>query len=123
MATATFISRDTTTQGNWVSAYGSDGWFLEGDSPQSSYPGYTTTPSFSGWSGPFDAGANTDSRALQKASNHAVRNDSVLYTNTTATIDFTITGTKKISFYVWAGDSSSSQSVSVLDMDNAGATL
>ena len=39
-AAATFVSQDTTTQGNWQGVYGSDGYNIIGD--QSSYPVYAT---------------------------------------------------------------------------------
>lgn len=119
-ATATFFSQDTTTQGNWVGVYGADGWYLVGDT--ASIPAYSTTPVFTGWSTAF-ASTTTDVRALQDASNHAIRNEKLFYTGTTATVDFTITGTVKLSYYTWAVDSDSTFVISVLDMDNGGATL
>lgn len=115
MATATFVSQDTTTQGNWVGVYGADGWFLQGDSPQSSIPSYSTSPIFTSWSGVAFNSSSTDARALQLASNHAARNSAIQYTNGTASISLTITGTRQISYYAWSVDGPTGYRIDVLD--------
>ena len=37
---ATLVGRDTTTQGNWIGTYGSQGYNIIGNT--TSYPGYAT---------------------------------------------------------------------------------
>jgi hypothetical protein len=67
-ASVSFVGRDTTTQGNWESAYGADGFDLaqdsSGDNP--SFPAYATV-TISGNSNWTWAGSTSDLRALQKA--------------------------------------------------------
>jgi hypothetical protein len=61
-ATATFLKLDSTTQGNWIGKYGSQGYDVIGDIP--SLPsGVTVTPS--GASTSIPAPSSTDKRALQ----------------------------------------------------------
>jgi subtilisin family serine protease len=61
-ATASFIKSDTTTQGNWIGAYGSQGYNVIGDT--ASYPAYATvTPS--GQTSYTWTATTTDSRALK----------------------------------------------------------
>ncbi len=61
-ATASFIKSDTTTQGNWIGTYGSQGYNVTGNA--ASYPSYATvTPTGeSTWTW---AASTTDPRALQ----------------------------------------------------------
>jgi hypothetical protein len=60
--TASFVKKDTTTQGNWIGAYGSKGYDIEGDSP--SLPTYASV-GFSGASTYTWASSTSDVRALQ----------------------------------------------------------
>jgi hypothetical protein len=60
---ATFVSADTTTKGNWKSKYGAEGYTLAGDSTV--VPSYVT-PNVSGQSAYTWDPASTDVRALQK---------------------------------------------------------
>ena len=63
-ATASFIKQDTTTQGNWIGTYGSQGYDVIGNT--SSLPSYATvTPA--GQSNYTWAATTTDPRALQNA--------------------------------------------------------
>jgi VCBS repeat-containing protein len=63
-ATVTFVKPDGTSQGNWKSSYGADGYNVLGDA--SSYPAYATvTPS--GQTLYVWAPSTTDPRALQNA--------------------------------------------------------
>jgi subtilisin family serine protease len=64
-ASATFLKRDTTTKGNWIGSYGSQGYNIIGNS--ASYPSYATVTTFGTTTGTFVA-ATTDPRALQNAS-------------------------------------------------------
>lgn len=120
MGSAAIVAQDTTTQGSWVGVYGSDGYYVVGDT--SSIPGYASY-SLGTWGGPFGS-TSTDTRALQKASNHSVRTAALLFSSAGSTIDITITGgPKQVSIYMWAGDSDNNQTVQVLDMDNGGKLL
>jgi len=59
---ATLVQRDTTTQGNWIGAYGSQGYNIIGNA--ASYPSYATvTPS--GQSSYNWAASTNDTRALE----------------------------------------------------------
>ena len=63
-STATFLKEDTTTQGNWIGTYGSQGYDVIGNS--ASLPGYATiTPA--GQLTYTWAASTTDQRALQTA--------------------------------------------------------
>jgi YVTN family beta-propeller protein len=63
-ATASFVTADTTTQGNWKSKYGADGYTVVDDSIKN--PSYGTV-SASSQSDYIWASSTTDVRALQKA--------------------------------------------------------
>jgi hypothetical protein len=61
-STASLVKKDTTTQGSWIGAYGSQGYNIIGDSPN--YPSYASvTPS--GESTYIWAPSTTDPRGLQ----------------------------------------------------------
>jgi hypothetical protein len=62
--TASFVKTDTTTEGNWNGAYGSQGYNIIGNA--SSYPSYAQVSS-SGNSNYVWSSSTTDSRALQDA--------------------------------------------------------
>jgi hypothetical protein len=101
-ATATFLGSDTSTQGNWVGVYGSDGYSIVGDT--SSYPAYASvTP---GGSSFVHSDPSANVKDLQKASNHATRISAALFNASTFTVTLTLTGgTHKISAYVFDFDS------------------
>jgi len=61
-ASATLVNRDTTTEGTWMGAYGSQGYNVVGDPTQ--YPAYATVTA-SGQSTYFYAYNSSDPRALQ----------------------------------------------------------
>jgi len=64
-ATAQFVNTDTTTEGNWVGAYGSDGYDMMGVNPvMPSYAALTPQNDLT-WTW---AGSSTDPRALEMAS-------------------------------------------------------
>src|SRR5439155_1637850 len=64
-ATASPVQRDTATQGNWIGAYGAQGYNVIGNA--ASYPAYATvTPA---GQSPFTwAASTTDARGLRTAS-------------------------------------------------------
>ena len=64
MATAKFVGLDTTTQGNWKSKYGSEGYTVVDDSAKAPSYGGIAPASALGWSW---TNSTTDTRALQKA--------------------------------------------------------
>ena len=63
-ATATFVQQDSTTQGNWIGKYGSNGYNIIGDA--TSYPSYATVMA-TGESTATWASSTTDPRALENA--------------------------------------------------------
>ncbi|MGA2716829.1 MAG: hypothetical protein ABSG41_27385, partial [Bryobacteraceae bacterium] len=87
VATAAFVTSDTTTQGTWKGVYGADGEAINSDS--TNYPGYAQV-SFSGSSSYVWASSSTDVRALQKAA-ATDRIASVWYTSSTMSIDVNLT--------------------------------
>ena len=64
-ATATFISTDTTTQGNWRGHYGADGYSVFSDS--TSYPAYVLVSPTGKSDYVWAARPDTEVRALQRA--------------------------------------------------------
>ena len=103
-ATATFVKTDTTTQGNWQSVYGGDGYNVIGD--QAANPSYVT-PVGIGQSSYTWVGTTTDVRALQKGSNPAERIAATWYATNQFTIDMNIgdTGTHQVALYCLDWDS------------------
>jgi subtilisin family serine protease len=63
-ATATFVGTDTTTQGNWKTTYGNQGYVLANDGTSLPVGATVTTTAQGSWS---YASSTTDIRALQKA--------------------------------------------------------
>ena len=63
-STATFVQNDTTTQGNWIGKYGSDGYNIIGDA--TSYPSYASVTA-TGESTTIWVPSTTDPRALENA--------------------------------------------------------
>jgi hypothetical protein len=114
-ATATFVKADLTTQGNWISTYGSDGYNVHAD--QARWPSYVT-PVFSGQSSYVWAASTTDKRALQKASNPAGRIAATWYTLSSFTMDlnFSDTAVHQVALYCLDFDSTARrQTVTVVD--------
>ena len=82
--TAAFVTLNTTTQGNWIGVYGSNGYNVINNSV--SYPTYVTvTPS--GTNSTTWASSTTDVRALQQATSPTNRIAATWYTNTSELID------------------------------------
>jgi hypothetical protein len=101
--TAQFVKTDTTTQGNWTSSYGADGYNVLGDAV--AYPAYAVlTPSgetFYTW-----AASTTDVRALQKVS-ASDRIAATWYSGSNFTIDVNLTdgNTHQLALYCLDWDS------------------
>ena len=104
--TATFVQTDLTTQGNWKSVYGSQGYNVIQDT--ASYPSYVavTSGSVSSWTW---AASTTDVRGLQKAASGTDRIAGCWYTNASASftvdLNFSDTAMHQVAFYFvdWDG--------------------
>jgi hypothetical protein len=114
MASAKFVKTDTTTQGNWRSAYGAEGYGIVAD--QSLNPGYAA-PVITGDAWTW-ATSTTDVRALQKASNPGDRIAATWYSTASFTIDTNISDQNphQVALYCMDWDSlGRQQTVQVLD--------
>jgi hypothetical protein len=89
-ATATFVRSDTTTQGNWATNYGGDGYSVAGD--QTLNPGYAS-PAITPLTTTTWVASTTDVRALVKPSNSNDRIAAAWSSATSFTIDSNITDT------------------------------
>jgi hypothetical protein len=85
---AAFVGQNTTAQGTWQGAYGSQGNVVVGDTPQVP-PTIQVTPQNVG--GFVWAPSTPDPRALQKATNPADRIAACWYSGASFTIDIVIT--------------------------------
>jgi Subtilase family len=116
-ATANFLGFDTTTQGNWKSKYGAEGYSVVGDSTVN--PAYVT-PASSGSQYIWSA-STTDVRALQKSSG-TDRIAATWYGQPSFTIDlnFTDQNSHRVAIYAIDYDSYGPrmQTVDVLDSSN-----
>jgi hypothetical protein len=117
-SSATFLKNDTTTQGNWTSAYGADGYDVSQD-PNVNIPGYAQV-SFSNQSDYTWASSTSDGRALEKPENLSDRIAGTWYTNgvSSFTIDVNLTdgNTHQVALYALDWDSSSrAETIKVLD--------
>jgi hypothetical protein len=112
---ATFVTSDTTTQGNWQGLYGADGYRLA--QGPASLPGYAQV-NVSGQSDHTWAGSTSDPRALQKPG-QADRLAATWYTLNSFTIDIDLSGsqTRRVALYLldWDSYGPRSQRVEVLD--------
>ena len=113
-ATAAYVRTDTTTQGNWHGAYGSDGYNVINDSV--SYPNYAQVVP-SGQSSFTWAPSTTDARALQKA----IVNDRIAatwYADTSFSIDVNLTdgGLHQLALYCLDWDlNGRAETIAILD--------
>ena len=94
---ATFAGLDSTTQGTWLSSYGSDGYNIFNDAV--SYPAYATVTA-TGQSVYTWAGATSDPRGLQRPGGGA-RIAATWYSETSFDIDLNLAGSQAhdVSFY------------------------
>jgi len=95
--TAAFINTDTTTQGNWATAYGNDGYYIASSVSQA--PSYASF-SLSGGSLVTWAASTTDIRALETPSGGRIA--SAYQSSGSFTIDVNITdgNTHQVSLYL-----------------------
>ncbi len=104
-ASAQFVVADTTTQGNWKGAYGTDGYNVINNA--ASYPSYVT-PVASGISSYTWAASTTEGRALQQAAGSS-RIAGVWYAADSFVIDLPVSDAQPHLFSVYC-----------LDWDNLG---
>lgn len=113
-ASATFVRRDTTTQGNWQGVYGADGYHIINHAVQT--PSYVqVTPA--GQLSYTWAASTTDVRALRKVG-ASDRLATTWYADVTFTIDVTVTDghTHQLALYSVDWDSTTrGQQVDILD--------
>ncbi len=115
---AQFVKTDTTTQGNWQSAYGADGFNVINDTVN--YPSYATvTPNGqAAWSWATSTG---DARGLQKFSIPGDRIAATWYSSTSFTVDinFTDGNTHQVGVYCVDWDNlSRSERIDIFDGQN-----
>ena len=91
-ASVAFVKTDTTTKGDWRSAYGADGWRVMGDKkgsvPSDRDPLYATVRAATEQT--FTWAPSTDLRALQKASTPGERIVAELHADKTVTLDIDV---------------------------------
>jgi hypothetical protein len=117
-ATASFVKADTSTQGDWVGAYGADGYYVSQD-PNIQAPSYAQV-TFNGQSDFTWTPSTGDGRALQKPENPNDRIAGTWYTGTgeSYTIDVNLTDgfTHKVALYALDYDSANrGETIKVLD--------
>jgi thermitase len=83
-----FVSKDTTTKGNWIGKYGADGYNVILDS--ANYPTYATVTA-GGYSEWLWAGSTTDTRGLQKFATPTDRIAACWYSGASFDIDVNFT--------------------------------
>ena len=97
---AAFIQEDTTTQGNWIGAYGTQGYDVTGDT--ASLPSYATVTT-SGASGYTWTTSTTDPRALQDPSGSG-RVAACWDSGTSFTVDVNLTDGQTHDLTIYADD-------------------
>lgn len=119
---ATFVTLDTTTQGNWQGVYGSAGYVLAGD-PTQQLP--ATIQVTSSGAAPYTWAASTDdARAPAKPENPGDRIAACWYSFTSFTIDVNITDgqTYQLALYLLDWDQQNRvETVSVADASSGAA--
>jgi hypothetical protein len=108
------VGIDTTTQGNWIGVYGSDGYSLAEDA--AALPGYVQL-SLSGQSSWLWTGNTSDVRALRRLTGTG-RFAGTWYSRTSFNIDVTMTDapSHQVALYVFDGDKRGrTQTIDVLD--------
>jgi hypothetical protein len=120
---ATFVKADTTTQGNWINAYGADGYNVSQDAnvktPSYAQVGFTGAGNYT-WTS-----STTDVRALQKPENPSNRIAGTWYTYSSFTIDVNLTdgNTHQVALYVLDWEvAARAETIKVLDA-GTGAVL
>jgi hypothetical protein len=120
-AGASFVRSDSTTQGNWRTAYGAEGYGIVGDA--SSYPPYAQVVTTGNVSYVWDT-APTDVRALQRAVGSG-RVAATWVADTTFDIDVNVTDGQVHQVAIYCMDWDSTERVQRIDVLNAvtGAVL
>ncbi len=98
---ATFVKSDKTTQGNWNTAYGSEGYNVIGD--QSKNPAYVTPLPANNTYYAF-LPSTTDVRALKEVSNPALRIPACWYSSNSMTLDLNFTDALTHQFALYSLD-------------------
>ena len=114
-ASATFVTTDRTTQGNWKSTYGADGYAIEADS--ASNPAYGSVAFANNLIYTWNS-STTDVRAPLKAASNSDRIAACWYNNPTYTIDVNLTDGKvhQVALYCLDWDSTTrSQTFTISD--------
>jgi hypothetical protein len=115
-ASATFVKLDTTTQGNWIGVYGSQGYQVIANMTLN--PSYVT-PVVTGKNEFTERSSTTDVRALQKVSNPSDRIAAFWWANSfTVDLDFTDANTHQLAIYCvdWY-HTDKRQTVDILDVN------
>jgi predicted Fe-Mo cluster-binding NifX family protein len=121
---ATFVSPDTVTQGNWMGVYGADGYDVA-NGPQSPAGGTLSYGSYSvqnqsNWTW---AASTSDQRALQTDS-QGDRIAATWYNPTVFNFDVNLTGTHQVALYVLDWDSQGrGETIQITDANNPGSLL
>jgi hypothetical protein len=118
--TATFVTLDTITQGNWKGVYGSNGYTVINDTV--AYPSYVTaTPS--GANSFTWAGSTTDVRALSKASSTTDRIAATWFNSSSFLIDMVFNDGLQHQMAVYCLDWDSTTRAERIDILNANGVL
>ena len=120
-ATASFVRTDTTTKGNWRTAYGGEGFAVVGDT--TNYPPYAQVVTTGNGSYVWDT-SPTDVRALQRAVGSG-RVAATWVADTTFDIDVNVTDGQVHQVAIYCMDWDSTERVQRIDVLNAitGAVL
>ncbi|HJT30669.1 MAG TPA: fibronectin type III domain-containing protein, partial [Pirellulales bacterium] len=121
-ASASFVQSDSTTQGNWQNAYGSDGYNVIGSG--AGYPTYAQV-SASGEQSYVWAASTSNARALEKTTSTTDRIAATWYSPSSFTLDVNLTdeNTHEVSLYLLDWDQlGRSERVDVID-PSSGAVL
>jgi hypothetical protein len=118
-ATAAFLGKDTATQGNWKSAYGSEGGIVMGDTAV--LPAYATVTPVGHTTGVWNPGT-ADRRALLKraSATDRVAGFWTSFSNFSVALNFTDNRTHRVALYALDWDNyggGRTQTIEVLDTD------
>jgi hypothetical protein len=118
--TATFVTLDTTTQGNWKGVYGSNGYNIINNSV--AYPSYVTvTPS--GVSATTWVGSSTDVRALLKAASSTDRIAATWYNSSSFLIDMVFNDALQHQLAIYCLDWDTTKRAETIDILDANGIL
>ncbi|MDB5322216.1 MAG: hypothetical protein JWN40_3847 [Phycisphaerales bacterium] len=126
---ATYLAKDTTTQGNWVGVYGADGYWIEQgysatNTSMQSLPAYVTRCDWGGTALGYDWATESNARSLTKPDGITTTRQAVTFygPGSTCTLSVTFTALKKIRIYNGIYDGGRVIAFAVKDRDT-GATL